>query len=101
MLRINNVDGIFYLEVQPQNYENMYVVVRGLKENNERVPYEINEKDILKLGRVNFSVKVIGRHMPESKDPSLFSEKGNFCQQNDDQFKEIKKVKALCSPKQV
>ena len=43
----------------------MYVVVRGLKDNNERVHYEIKEKDILKLGRVKYAVKAIGRHTPE------------------------------------
>jgi hypothetical protein len=85
----------------------MYVVVRGLKDGNDRVHYEIKEKDILKLGRVKYAVKAIGRHTPEPKDPSPFSEKGNasnsiFCQQNnEDQFEEIKKVEALCSPKEV
>ena len=85
----------------------MYVVVRGLKDENTRVQYEIKEKDILKLGRVKYAVKAIGRHTPEPKDPSPHSEKGNasnsiFCaNQNEDQFEEIKKVEALCSLKEV
>lgn len=40
--------------------ENMYLVVRSLKHNNEKIDYEIQEKDILKIGRVKFAVKKIG-----------------------------------------
>jgi len=40
--------------------ENMYLVVRSLKRNNEKIDYEIQEKDILKIGRVKFAVKKIG-----------------------------------------
>lgn len=38
----------------------MYLVVRSLKHNNEKIDYEIQEKDILKIGRVKFAVKKIG-----------------------------------------
>jgi len=37
----------------------MYLVVRSLKHNNEKIDYEIQEKDILKIGRVKFAVKEI------------------------------------------
>jgi len=40
--------------------ENMYLVVRSLKHNNEKIDYEIQERDILKIGRVKFAVKEIG-----------------------------------------
>jgi len=40
--------------------EQMYLVVRSLKHNNEKIDYEIQEKDILKIGRVKFAVKEIG-----------------------------------------
>ncbi len=40
--------------------ENMYLVVRSLKHNNEKIDYEIQETDILKIGRVKFAVKKIG-----------------------------------------
>jgi len=38
----------------------MYLVVRSLKNQNEKVDYEIQERDILKIGRVKFAVKEIG-----------------------------------------
>lgn len=34
--------------------------MRSLKRNNEKIDYEIQEKDILKIGRVKFAVKKIG-----------------------------------------
>ena len=55
----------------------MYVVVRGLKEEDKRVDYEIKEKDILKLGRVKYAVKKIGRVTPAPVDDKPFCEKGN------------------------
>jgi hypothetical protein len=42
------------------NYQNMYLVVRSLKHNNEKIDYEIQDRDILKVGRVKFAVKEIG-----------------------------------------
>ena len=38
----------------------MYLVVRSLKHNNTKVDYEIQQGDILKIGRVKFAVKEIG-----------------------------------------
>lgn len=84
---VNHHDSTFYLEsaaltksqslemdVVPQGRsnlnENMYLVVRSIKYNNEKIvsrlqltkfkDYEIQEKDILKIGRVKFAVKEIG-----------------------------------------
>lgn len=37
----------------------MYLVVRSLKRDNDKIDYEIQEKDILKIGRVKFAVKEI------------------------------------------
>lgn len=105
MLRVVNINNTFYLELeaqdtvqnepQPANHQNMYVVVRGLKEEKKRVDYEVKEKDILKLGRVKYAVKEIGRHTKEPADPMPYSEKGPsansiFSQNvNDEQFEEI------------
>lgn len=76
MLKIvNHNEKTFYLEsaayVHHQNdlerlqefgkrQESMYLVVRSLKINNEKIDYEIQERDILKIGRVKFAVKEIG-----------------------------------------
>lgn len=76
MLKIVNRNNTFYLEsatYQPHHVdierneqngktqESMYLVVRSLKVNNEKIDYEIQEKDILKIGRVKFAVKEIGK----------------------------------------
>lgn len=37
----------------------MYLVVRSLKHNNAKIEYEIQQGDILKVGRVKFAVKEI------------------------------------------
>ena len=47
----------------------MFLVVRSLKYNNEKVDYEIMDRDILKIGRVKFAVKEIGyAPKPEKKE---------------------------------
>ena len=85
----------------------MYVVVRGLKENGSRCDYEIKEKDILKLGRVKYAVKAIGRKTPEPVDPKPNVEKGAAANslfnsiQNEETFEEIKNVGALTSNEEV
>ena len=38
----------------------MYLVIRSLKHNDVRQHYDIQEKDILKIGRIKFAVKEIG-----------------------------------------
>ena len=39
--------------------EQMYLVIRSLKHNMQKVDYEIQERDIIKIGRVKFAVKEI------------------------------------------
>ena len=41
-------------------YQEMFLVVRSLKHGNDKVDYQIQNKDILKIGRVKFAVKEIG-----------------------------------------
>jgi len=78
LLKIVNLNDTFYLEsaaIDQNNAptsssddlltvrnlnENMYLVVRSLKHNNEKIDYEVQERDILKIGRVKFAVKEIG-----------------------------------------
>jgi hypothetical protein len=35
----------------------MYMVVRTLKKNNERIPYKLKERDVIKLGRLSYIVR--------------------------------------------
>ena len=42
------------------NLDNMYLVMRSLKYKTDRFGYEIQEKDILRIGRMKFAVKEIG-----------------------------------------
>ena len=41
----------------PAQSENMYLVVRSLKNQDGKQDYTIKEKDIIKLGRVKFKIK--------------------------------------------
>lgn len=39
--------------------EHMYLVVRSLKHNNNKIEYQLQKGDIIKLGRIKFAVKEI------------------------------------------
>lgn len=39
--------------------EHMYLVVRSLKHNNQKIEYTLQKGDIVKLGRIKFAVKEI------------------------------------------
>jgi hypothetical protein len=39
------------------NNDQMYLVIRSLKQGNEKIDYPIKGGDILKIGRVKFAVK--------------------------------------------
>lgn len=78
--------------------ENMYLVVRSLKHNNEKIDYEIQEKDILKIGRVKFAVKKIG-YAGETMEVDRVSqqERGHsansiFDKPNDELFEEFEEI---------
>ena len=50
-----NINDTFYLQQAEEADQKMYVVVRSMK-----TPYVLQEKDIMKLGRVKYLVKEIG-----------------------------------------
>lgn len=82
----------------------MYLVVRSLKHNNEKIDYEIQEKDILKIGRVKFAVKKIGYAADENKmevdkqqNAQIESERGHAANSvlekpNDELFEEYEEI---------
>jgi hypothetical protein len=37
----------------------MYLVVRSLKHNNNKIDYELQKGDIMKVGRIKFCIKEI------------------------------------------
>jgi len=39
--------------------EQMFLVIRSLKHNNTKIEYDIQQGDILKVGRIKFAVKEI------------------------------------------
>lgn len=44
----------------PKNLnEHMYLVVRSLKHNNNKIDYHLQKGDIIKLGRIKFAIKEI------------------------------------------
>merc|ERR1740139_1166816 len=57
----------------------MYLVVRSLKHNNEKIDYEIQDRDILKVGRVKFAVKEIyTQEANMDVDNAINEEKGHI-----------------------
>merc|ERR1712076_276425 len=56
----HEIDQELMKEADARKQENMYLVVRSLKHNDVRQHYDIQEKDILKIGRIKFAVKEIG-----------------------------------------
>ena len=49
----------------PKNLnEHMYLVVRSLKHNNNKIEYQLQKGDIMKVGRIKFAIKEIA--LPES-----------------------------------
>ena len=95
LLSIENVNNMFYLKQAPSAKQKMYVAVRGSEK-----PYLLKEKDIMKLGRVKYLVKEIGRLKPVH-EPTC--EEGNSANsiftQTGDEFEEIKPVNAFCDLK--
>lgn len=87
-------------EQNGKTQESMYLVVRSLKVNNEKIDYEIQEKDILKIGRVKFAVKEIGKaNQMEVDDEKPIEEKGHsanslFTDTNEEDFEEFIQVPA-------
>lgn len=56
-------ESILAKSSQPTNTQNlnehMYLVVRSLKHNNQKIEYQLKKGDIMKLGRIKFAVKEI------------------------------------------
>mmetsp|Transcript_26638 Transcript_26638/g.35644 ORF Transcript_26638/g.35644 Transcript_26638/m.35644 type:complete len:80 (+) Transcript_26638:994-1233(+) len=77
----------------------MYLVVRSLKHNNEKMDYEIKERDILKIGRVKFAVKEIGYSEPKTVEkPTVemgHSSNSIFTNSKDEDFEEFTEVPAI------
>lgn len=65
LLNINkDLNGCFTLSTPSENgsHPGMDVIVRGLKEDNSQIGYELKVGDYVKLGRVRFLVKEIRDH---------------------------------------
>lgn len=92
---------------QLSNYQNMYLVVRSLKHNNEKIDYEIQDRDILKVGRVKFAVKEIyTQEANMDVDNAINEEKGHIANSvhtkvADEEFEEYEDVSALQSAEEV
>lgn len=126
LLKIVNRNNIFYLESASYQHhpddvakltdqggkanllsqESMYLVVRSLKHNTEKVDYVIQERDILRIGRVKFAVKEIGyANKPEPTEEETKYEKGHssnsiFTDSKDEDFEEFTEVPAILSQKE-
>lgn len=84
----------------------MYLVVRSLKHNNQKLEYQLQKGDIIKIGRIKFAVKEIAILEEDlmEVDDDLVSRKGHFANietADDEQFFEFKEVEMLMNPTEV
>ena len=91
-------------EADAKKQENMYLVVRSLKHNDVRQHYDIQEKDILKIGRIKFAVKEIGYSIESqamvADESEETKEKGHtansiYAVNNDEEWEEFEEVKSI------
>lgn len=80
--------------------EHMYLVVRSLKRGNEKIDYEIQRGDIIKLGRIKFAVKEINiveetMEVDESNQTKVLHKHANYEAVNDEEFFEFQEVECL------
>lgn len=82
----------------------MYLVVRSLKHNDLREHYEIQDKDILKIGRIKFAVKDIGYSIESQatvpNESEEMKERGHSANSintnsNDEEWEEFEEVEAI------
>ena len=89
------------------HHEPMYMVVRTLKKNNERIPYKLKEKDVIKLGRLSYVVRGIKTKLNIENAIRKTEETGDVSNsvwssgKHDQFFEEIAPVKALSSAEEV
>jgi len=57
---LTHKDDISVEKELEKKQQNLYLVIRSLKYGEERKHYDIQDKDILKIGRIKFAVKDIG-----------------------------------------
>jgi hypothetical protein len=78
--------------------EHMYLVVRSLKNNNEKIDYVMQRGDIIKLGRIKFAVKeisIVEETMEvDEGNQSKVHRHANFEAVDDEEFFEFQEVEA-------
>lgn len=112
---VANTTSAEEIPVMNNLHENMYLVVRSMKHNQDKIvsfsnltpfqDYEIQERDILKIGRVKFAVKEIGysststnMHVDQKNEPEI--EKGQaansiYTNMKDEDFEEFVEVPSI------
>lgn len=79
--------------------EHMYLVVRSLKHNNNKIEYQLQKGDIIKLGRIKFAVKEIAiveqTLMEVDEGPSKEIKHANIEVVDDEEFFEFEEVESL------
>lgn len=78
--------------------EHMYLVVRSLKHNNDKIDYVMQRGDIIKLGRIKFAVKEISiveetMEVDEGNESKIHRHQ-NFEEVDDEEFFEFQEVEA-------
>lgn len=77
--------------------EHMYLVVRSLKHNNQKIEYTIQKGDIIKLGRIKFAVKeiaIVDTSMEVDEGINKIIRHGNVESIDDEEFFEFEEVES-------
>ena len=73
----------------------MYLVVRSLKHHNNKIEYDIQQGDILKVGRVKFAVKEINYKEKMEVDQERAINHANVFSTNNEEFEEYEEVESV------
>lgn len=88
----------------PKNLnEHMYLVVRSLKHNNNKIEYQLQKGDIMKVGRIKFAIKEISipeipaqMEVDEGNQATKCSQVTNIVESvEDDEFFEFEEVESI------
>jgi len=77
--------------------EHMYLVVRSLKHNNQKIDYVIQKGDIIKLGRIKFAAKeiaIVDSTSMEIDEGGKTIKHGNVESVDDEEFFEFEEVES-------
>ena len=62
-------NGDMFIDLEDETQDKLWLVVRAMKNETEKLSYELKKNDIIKLGRIQFRVKDIQTDSIAKNDP--------------------------------